>query len=484
LLLAAGLCGSTALAQSEIEAFMVETTANGTRLVPAHGPWGEWSPFSGRDLLWTYDSGFNAIPQSVSFSPTTGLLWVGQALNGEVLQNFTVPGDGTVNESFPMVVDSASAVSASAGSDVVAAADGVEYTGPFTVRGYTSTGPTWTFDFPSPYIVGSNKSVKVSRDGSTIAVGGSWYDQNAQLGYARVYILNADGTQRSVWNGNGGVGGVDLSDDGAVCFVTNDNTGRVLNTATGAVTFSASGSGGGASFQISGNGRTIVLGGFNLAVWTNTNGTWSRRINFTGPTQWFGWGSAVSRDGNTVVAISHDYGNGYLDTRTRAWDVPSRTLLGTYHTIGSGGFQDSASGAVISDDGTKFAVSSWGAADNNHAEVMIFDRNVNLIGEIDTRGSVFALAMTPDGGLIASGSKAVHANTFGNGGDVSLFSMEPPCPADFNDDGFLDFFDYADYVACFEDSVCPAGKTADFNGDGFVDFFDYSDFVAAFETGC
>jgi hypothetical protein len=57
------------------------------------------------------------------------------------------------------------------------------------------------------------------------------------------------------------------------------------------------------------------------------------------------------------------------------------------------------------------------------------------------------------------------------------------CPADFNADGFLDFFDYDDYVNCFETGTCSDG-TADFNGDGFVDFFDYADFVGAFETGC
>jgi hypothetical protein len=60
---------------------------------------------------------------------------------------------------------------------------------------------------------------------------------------------------------------------------------------------------------------------------------------------------------------------------------------------------------------------------------------------------------------------------------------EPDCPADFNGDGFLDFFDYDDYVACFEGFGAP-GCDADFNGDGFVDFFDYDDFVLAFETGC
>lgn len=58
------------------------------------------------------------------------------------------------------------------------------------------------------------------------------------------------------------------------------------------------------------------------------------------------------------------------------------------------------------------------------------------------------------------------------------------CPADFNGDGFLDFFDYNDYVTCFESGTCPAGRDADFNDDSFVDFFDYSDYVTGFEAGC
>ena len=58
------------------------------------------------------------------------------------------------------------------------------------------------------------------------------------------------------------------------------------------------------------------------------------------------------------------------------------------------------------------------------------------------------------------------------------------CPADFNNDGFVDGFDYDDFVACFEGDPCPPGQDADFNGDGFPDGFDYDDFVLAFETGC
>lgn len=54
---------------------------------------------------------------------------------------------------------------------------------------------------------------------------------------------------------------------------------------------------------------------------------------------------------------------------------------------------------------------------------------------------------------------------------------------DFNRDGFVDAFDYLDFVGCFE-GVCEPDQNADVNRDGFVDFFDYQDFVGAFERGC
>jgi hypothetical protein len=54
------------------------------------------------------------------------------------------------------------------------------------------------------------------------------------------------------------------------------------------------------------------------------------------------------------------------------------------------------------------------------------------------------------------------------------------CAADFNCDGFLDFFDYDEYVGAFE----AGDPRADFNGDQFLDFFDYDAFVENFELGC
>lgn len=59
-----------------------------------------------------------------------------------------------------------------------------------------------------------------------------------------------------------------------------------------------------------------------------------------------------------------------------------------------------------------------------------------------------------------------------------------PCPADFDRDGFVDFFDYDAYVGCFEGVLCPPGRDADFNGDGFTDFQDLDAFVLRFEFDC
>ena len=74
-----------------------------------------------------------------------------------------------------------------------------------------------------------------------------------------------------------------------------------------------------------------------------------------------------------------------------------------------------------------------------------------------------------------------HTMNFPGGeirGQVVWTSVKPDCPADWNGDGQVDFFDYLDFVQDFNDD------NADFNGDGQTDFFDYLDFVAAFDQGC
>ena len=94
------------------------------------------------------------------------------------------------------------------------------------------------------------------------------------------------------------------------------------------------------------------------------------------------------------------------------------------------------------------------------------------------------MALIGEGGVLVA---EIHYTDLDDVDDVDVIcvrSGQEPCPADFNGDGFLDFFDYDAFVSCFEEGVCPPGRSADFNGDGFADFFDYDAFVEAFEAGC
>jgi RHS repeat-associated protein len=53
---------------------------------------------------------------------------------------------------------------------------------------------------------------------------------------------------------------------------------------------------------------------------------------------------------------------------------------------------------------------------------------------------------------------------------------------DYNRDGFVDPFDYDDFMACYEDSICVGSRTADVDRNGFVDFFDFDLFVEAYDN--
>ncbi|MCC5822021.1 MAG: hypothetical protein LAT64_01900 [Phycisphaerales bacterium] len=72
-----------------------------------------------------------------------------------------------------------------------------------------------------------------------------------------------------------------------------------------------------------------------------------------------------------------------------------------------------------------------------------------------------------------------------SGGGVWVYNMNGfpllgTCPADLNDDGELNFLDFAAFVDLF----ITAYPGADFNGDGRIDFYDFAAFLAAFNAGC
>lgn len=65
------------------------------------------------------------------------------------------------------------------------------------------------------------------------------------------------------------------------------------------------------------------------------------------------------------------------------------------------------------------------------------------------------------------------------GGEFA-FVAPPPCPADLNGDGLVDFADYLEFLNLYD-----AGDLrVDFTGDGLVDFADYLEFLNHYDAGC
>jgi hypothetical protein len=221
-------------------------------------------------------------------------------------------------------------------------------------------------------------------------------------------------------------------------------------------------------------------------VWNGTS--YVIRINFHASGSWFSWGSAVSRDGSTVGALSHNYLSSYLNTDVRLWDVASAELLGTVSTVGSGSFQESAVGGALSDNGSRFAVASWGEAGQVHPEVRVFDRSLNLLDSIDTPGSPFCLDMTGDGQYVVAGFKSVHANTFGNGGGVTLLQIpvSTTCYANCDGSTAAPVLNVNDFV-CFNNRFAAGDSYANCDGSTSAPVLNVNDFVCfnnRFAAGC
>ena len=83
---------------------------------------------------------------------------------------------------------------------------------------------------------------------------------------------------------------------------------------------------------------------------------------------------------------------------------------------------------------------------------------------------------------LADGEPYTPANNNINSGALVAFDIIciPECPADFDGDGTLTFFDVSQFISAYQ-AMDPA---ADVNGDGTLDFFDVSAFLTSYSAGC
>ncbi|MBK7403098.1 MAG: hypothetical protein IPJ41_00345 [Phycisphaerales bacterium] len=435
-------------------------------------------PTTRAGLLWTY-SDAASITQSVALGANGSESWVGHWLNDKRMSKFTTAGAGTPDFVYSLSGDNPDSIVVSAAESTSLCAVLSWKTGStVTLRGFSNGGgatPLWTYSFPAAYTNSGAHGVSVNDDGTRVAA--CAYDG------ANTLLNILDGTSNTVLVSASIAGycsGVELSGDGSRVVVTAGDTARLYDTATLTEIYSLQTSGAGGFHRISRDGTAIACGGFNIRAAREIGGVWQQVYAAGGSNDWFGYGIGLSGDGETLFVVSHDYAQNYLPNDHQIIDLTTGSVIATWSYTGTGSFQNTVVGAQVNDDGTVFACASWGDEGNTQPEVRIFDRSLNMIGSIDSEGSPFDVQMSHDGHYVLVGSKAVHANTFGNGGRTYAYENETACYGDFNGDGVVDTRD----VTAFLNAWTSQNASADCDGNGVIDTRDVTCFLNAWTAGC
>ncbi len=404
-----------------------------------------------------------SITESVCVSDTTNETWVGHNLNSERLAYHETTGDGIAIfdydlPSHPDIVAVASAENISLGVVLEQLPNGGATVSAFNEA--NGNAPIWTYSFAGNFNFNNIRNIDVSADGEVVIAAA----RDTVAGNSLVVMLDgATGEELDELIVNAGIIGVELSDSGTRAVLTEFATARIIDTFTMNTLFSFSVSGAGGYHRISRDGTTAVAGGFNCLAYKEIKGVWTQVYFFSQANSWFGGGVALSANGDTLFMVSHNYATGYLALTYRVIDLDKDIIIAQTTTQGTGSLQDTVQQAQASADGEVLAVISWGTQNNVHAEAQIFDRDLNLIGEIDTPGSPFSLDMSSDGQFVVVGGKTIHANLSGHGSDTYAYRVFSACPWDLNGDGSVGTFDL---LSLF--SQWGTAGPADFDGSGAV----------------
>jgi hypothetical protein len=241
--------------------------SKGESVLPATGetrltrPWG--------NTLWMVDDP-NAIADGVRIDSNN--VWGAWILTGARLSIYAISGNGTPLWEFSSFNSGNTGVAAAKGSNRAGLMESNSAGNEFLQHGFTSASngtPDWSYQYPvsDPNLPASSFKVAVSRDGSTMAaVVSDSITQNSTL-----YIFDAaTGTITRTWTNSLRMDAVALTDNGSLALVTQDNQATLIDTATGNIEFTATGSGAGSIYYpISGDGSVFVVGGFNFDVYAS-----------------------------------------------------------------------------------------------------------------------------------------------------------------------------------------------------------------------
>jgi hypothetical protein len=284
--------------------------------------------------------------------------------------------------------------------------------------------PDWSATLPTTGNVYSSM-VGVNDKGSKIVAAAS-----NSSGVINIRVFDRAGGLLNSWDlptsANLRYGAIDDNADRLyVAYYNGDAELYDLDTGTTLAVFSI-----GATFDahaLSGDGKTVAYGSFSgLTVMQETSpGVWTQVAYRSNPSSSYLARAALNTDGSRAAFEIQRYSPAYDHIEAGMLDVGTGLDLNHQSMDAPGsGYQLNCSGVDISDAGDVMVAASWGDEFNVTPEVFTMDDQGNLLSSIDLAGSAMSVDLGPDGDVAFAGSKAVHANTFGNGGSMTCFDAD------------------------------------------------------------
>ena len=296
--------------------------------------------------------------------------------------------------------------------------------------------PVWTYDAALQgftfadvgLLMGGNSPVATTPDGHVLAVAANSADKLAIL-----FFGVESPTPLGVYRGEEpasvlGTIWLKLTPDGRECMYQADGRFQRVDVATQQVV---------SSVQmpdvraVSPDGTLLVRGSTNLLrAYRRIADSYDEQILVEYPqtiaegTSIFPEAAAVAADNDTVVAVWSREDHRQLTVTAFSLSCGRNPIWAYTLANSEGRLQDLAAAVKISNDSAWVAAGTWGGEDNSHPEFLLFESADPSEPRFvfDTDGSVLALDMTPDGSVIAGGTKATHTNIVGSGGGVFVVS--------------------------------------------------------------
>ncbi len=223
-----------------------------------------------------------------------------------------------------------------------------------------------------------------------------------------------------------------LSGDGQVAAVRASAVVHVFDVATGALRASLNTGASSSPLAISYNGEYVASGWTYLMLWQWNGSSYTQLwANNGGGSNWYL--SACDFGGGQLVAAWNS--SGYTQNKVQWFDPALSTPQWTWTGNSSNGVhQDRPSDVAVAFTGDLAVVGSWGDDSGQSPEINIFLFNHDEpIYSVDSPGSIYSVdidAFDRAGGrypaYVTACGKHVHANEFGNGGDLFMIMVSHP----------------------------------------------------------